>query len=163
MNALLDLWSSLSESWQISIFFSVILPTFGAAGALLLWMLKPNRDFFKIIDEFQEKLPPQHKRAKEDKTKAELFTFIDTTKMETHLNTQDIDLFVRRLETFKYHRILFGRKAIKRFSSNLQRIISTSGWEKFGLALVQNLLEDEPFLQSKPYLFGYRIGKFIGF
>jgi hypothetical protein len=156
-------WSGLSESWQIAILFSLIIPALGAFITIFWWLLKPNREFFKILDEFQEKLPPHHKRAKEDKKKFEVFTFIDTTKMETHLTTQDLDLFLRKLETFKYERILFRRKAIKAFSSNLQRIIRTSGWEKFGLALVQNLLEDEPYLKSKPYLFGYQIGKFLGF
>ena len=163
MKAVIYFWNGLSESWQISILFSLILPAIGALFTLFWWSIKPNREFFKILDEFQEKLPPHHKRAKEDKKKFELFTFIDTTKMETHLTTQDIDLFVRKLETFKYQRILFRRKSILVYSSNLQRIIRTSGWEKFGLALVQNLLEDEPYLKSKPYLFGYRLGKVLGF
>ena len=92
-------------------------------------------------------------------TGAELNAF-DTPEEET---TEEIDLFHKKLENFNYNIILFKKKAIKKYSNNIQRLIKTSGWEKFGIALIQSLLEDDSFKKSKPYLFGDKIGKIIRF
>jgi len=124
----------------------------------ILFMLKGNRDFFKLINEFHDKLPPKHKRATERNDIHPLFTVVDTTNMKMNLSTEEIDLFHKKLENFNYHRIYFKRKRIISYSNNLQRILKTSGWEKFGIAIIQSLLEDEAFKKSKPYLFGRSIG-----
>ncbi len=76
----------------------------------ILFLLKGNRDFFKLIDEFHEKLPPQNKRATNFKESNLGITTIDTTNMKMNLTTTEIDLFHKKLETFKYHKIYFGRK-----------------------------------------------------
>lgn len=34
----------------------------------VLWVFKGNREFFKLLDGFHEKLPPQHKKAEKIKT-----------------------------------------------------------------------------------------------
>ncbi|MGZ4054404.1 MAG: hypothetical protein ACXVDZ_16975 [Bacteroidia bacterium] len=128
----------------------------------ILIAFKANRDFFKLIDEFHEKLPPQHKKAKIIQTDLP-FTVVDTGPMKLSISTEEIDLFHKRLENFKYQRILFKRKEIKSYSKNIQRLLATSAWEKFGISTVQSLLEEEAFQNSKPYLFGYKTGHIIGF
>lgn len=130
----------------------------------ILFFFKGNRDFFKLLSDFQDKLPPQQKRAQKiDAPMLPYVTVIDTTPMKMNLTTADIDLFQKKLENFNYNLIFFKRKKIESYSKNLQRLIRDAGWEKFGIALVQNLLEDETFKDSKPYLFGYRIGKRLGY
>ena len=126
-------------------------------------LFKANRDFFKLLNDFQEKLPVKHKKAIENKEIVPPFTFIDTTNMKMNLTTQEIDLFLKKLETFNYNRIVFRRKKIQAYSNNIQRLIRTSAWEKFGIAIIQNLLEEESYQRAKPYLFGSRLGKIIGF
>lgn len=129
----------------------------------ILFMVKGNRDFFKILKDFQDKLPPKHKRATKRNDISTYITTLDTTNMKMNLTTQDIDLFHKKLENFNYDRIFFKRKKIISYSKNIQRLLSTSQWEKFGIAMVQTVLEDDTFKKSKPYLFGQRIGKLIGF
>jgi len=129
----------------------------------VLFLFKGNRDFFRLIDEFHDKLPPRHKRAKQRQNIIPFATVIDTTKMGMNLTTEQIDLFHKKLENFNYSRIVFKRKKIQAYSNNLQRLLSTASWEKFGIATIQKLLEDDPFRRLKPFLFGYRIGKFIGY
>jgi hypothetical protein len=129
----------------------------------VLIVFKGNREFFKLIEEFHEKLPPKHKKAKKLLDSSSTFTIVDTTNMKMNLTDTEIDLFHKRLENFKYNRILFGRKKIEAFSNNLQRLLISSGWEKFGITMIQTVLEEEPFARNKPYLFGYRVGKLIGY
>ena len=130
---------------------------------IVFFLFKGNRDFFKLINEFIEKLPPKHKRAKVDSIYIPFMTIMSTREMQMNLTTSEIDLFHKKLETFNYNKVIFKRKAIKHYSENIQRLLREAGWEKFGVALVQSLLEDETFKHSKPYLFGYKIGKIICF
>lgn len=160
MKIMCDWISGLSEGWQIAIVFSIVIPS---SIVIIHFLFKANRDFFKLLNEFQEKLPPRHKRAKENMEILPFMKVVDTTNMKMNLTTQEIDLFLKKLETFNYSRIIFNRKQIQSYSNNIQRLIRTSAWEKFGSALIQNLLEDESFQSSKPYLFGNRIGKIIEF
>jgi len=129
--------------------------------SVFMFFTKPNRDFFKLIDDFNLKLPPTQKKAKEGTDKQYVFTIIDTTNMSLNLSTDQIDLFQKQLEIFKYNRILFRKKKIISYSNNIQRLLKTSDWEKFGIAIIQNIIEDEE--QSKPYLINSKIGKIIGF
>lgn len=126
-----------------------------------IFITKGNRDFFNLIDDFNSNLPPPQKKAK--KNDLAFMTHIDTTNMKMNLSTEDIDLFQKRLELFKYNRILFRKKKIIRYSNNIQRLLRTSSWEQFGIATVQSLLEDDSFKSSKPYLFGYKTGQIIRF
>jgi hypothetical protein len=131
-------------------------------STIVFFITKGNRDFFKLIDDFNSNLPPPQKRAK--KNDLAFMTHIDTTNMKmNNISTKDIDLFQKKLELFKYNRILFRKKKIISYSNNIQRLLRTSGWEKFGIATVQSLLEDDSFKSSKPYLFGYKIGQIIRF
>ena len=130
----------------------------------VLIMFKGNRDFFKLIDEFHEKLPPQHKQAtKSGVVIFEGMTHIDTTNMELHLTRQEIDLFHKRLENFKYNRVLFKRKAIISYSNNLQRLLRSNTWDKFNIAIIQSILEEKNPIREDHYLFGYKIRQYIGF
>lgn len=159
MKVLFAFWSSLSESWQIALVtfsLSVLL-----ASVRLLF--KGNLAFFKLLQEFQDKLPPKHKRAKERKDILPALNVLDTSKMKMNLTTAEIDAFNKKLENFNYSKIFFKRKEITAYSKNLQRLMRESAWEKFGIAIIQNLLEDESYASRKPYLFGRRIGKIIGF
>lgn len=153
-------WNSLSEGWQIAILSPFIAPT---AFFVFKFLFKANRDFFKLLDDFQEKLPPRQKRAKESTGIIPYIITIDTTRMQMNLTSQEIDMFQKKLETFRYSRIIFKRKEIENYSNNLQRIISDSPWNVFGIAMIQKLIEDEQFERRKPYLFGRRIGKILGF
>lgn len=150
-------WSGLNESWQIAL-VTLCLPVLLASIRLLF---KGNMAFFKLLQEFQDKLPPKHKRAKQDNWP--LFRVMYTSKMKMNLTTADIDAFNKKLENFNYSSIIFKRKQIMSYSDNLLRLIRESPWEKFGVAVIQNLLEDESYASQKPYLFGKRIGRFIGF
>jgi len=152
-------WFDLSEGWKIAIVCSILIPSL----TTIPFLFKANRDFFKLLNEFQDKLPPKQKRAKENLDIFPYMKVVDTTNMKMNLTTAEIDLFQKKLENFSYNRIIFKRKEILSYSNNLQRLIRTSAWEKFGIAIIQNLLEDEYYQSSKPYLFGNRIGKIIGF
>ena len=128
----------------------------------ILCVLKGNKDFFKIIDDFHGKMPPQYKKAKVISDKSDI-ALLDTTDMVMNLTSSDIDSFHKKLENFNYDRIILKKKKIISFSKNLQRILSTTAWDKFTISIIQNLLEDEHHQKRMPYLFGYRIGKIIGF
>ena len=141
--------------------FSIIVGALTTLYMFFIFITKGNRDFFKLIDDFNSSLPPPQKKAK--KNDLAFMTHIDTTNMKMNLSTEDIDLFQKRLELFKYNRILFRKKKIISYSNNIQRLLRTSSWEKFGIATVQSLLEDDSFKSSKPYLFGYKIGQIIRF
>ena len=106
----------------------------------ILIIFKGNRNFFKLINEFQDKLPPQHKKAEEYSDEKMGFTVVNTSATGEYV--------------YKPHRI-------KSYSKNLQRLLSTSGWDKFAIAMVQKILEGD--IKDKPYVFGNKIGKFIGF
>ncbi|MBL0329091.1 MAG: hypothetical protein IPP64_06670 [Bacteroidetes bacterium] len=128
----------------------------------VLLVFKANRDFFILLDEFHNKLPPQHKKAEKLKTDMP-FTVVNTGTMEINISQAEVDLFHKKLENFKYQRIFFKKKAIKSYSQNLQRHLSTAGWLKFGLSNIQALLEEDTFKGSKPYVFGYKAGQWLGF
>lgn len=131
---------------------------------LLMFFAKGNKDFFKILNEFQDKLPPVQKRAKQHYDENLGFVIVNTSKMQmSNLTTKDIDLFQKKLENFNYKRILFKQKEIVSYSNNIQRLIKTSKWEEFGIAMVQSILEDESNQDSKPYIFGRYIGERIGY
>jgi hypothetical protein len=157
MKSMCNWWSGLSEGWQIAIVFSILVPF---CIATIHFLFKSNREFYKLLNEFQEKLPPRHKRAKENSEIFPSMRVIDTTDMKMNLTTPEIDFFLKKLENFNYRKIVFKRKQIQSYSNNIQRLIRTSSWEKFGIAIVQSILEDEE--SKKPYLFGVKIGRIIG-
>ncbi len=127
----------------------------------ILFVFKANKNFFIIINEFHDKLPPKHKRADESVDSVNGFTIMNTTKMEMNLTTKDIDLFHKKLENFNYNLIFFNRKRIESYSNNIQRLLISSDWEKSGIAIIQSIIEDDE--KTKPYLFNSKIGKLIGF
>jgi len=129
--------------------------------AVFMFIIKPNRAFFKLIDNFNSKLPPVQKKAKEGVDELTGFTVMNTTNMDLNLSTEKIDLFQKELELFKYNRIVFRKKEIISYSNNIQRHLTNPAWDKFGIAIIQSIIEDDE--QSRPYLFNIKIGKIIGF
>ena len=129
----------------------------------LNWLIRGNRDFFKIIDAFQKKLPPKQKKAKKELQHEHGFTILDVSQMSTTLNTGDLDFFIKQLEDFDYERIIFKKKQIKTYSENIQRLLTTGQTQKFVIASVQHLLESLIFQNTKPYLLGPSIYKIIKF
>lgn len=125
------------------------------------FMVKGNYKFFNLINDFTKKLPPNHKKAKVGAIPQGI-TQVNMTEMKTHIDTKDIDIFLKELETFNYNSIFFRKKEIISFSNNLQRHLRND-WQKFGIAIIQQLLEDEEWNRHKPYLLGYKLGKLMKF
>jgi hypothetical protein len=132
-------------------------------SAVAFYLIKSNRDFFKILDDFRSKLPPPNKKAKIHSLNSIPFNTVDVTDAHYNLSDADVDSFHKKLEIFNYNRVIIGRKKIESFSKNIQRHLSNGKTTKFKLSTIQLLLEDERFDKMKPYMLGYRFGKFLGF
>jgi|JI9StandDraft_1071089.scaffolds.fasta_scaffold129827_2 hypothetical protein len=131
---------------------------------LILYSVKGNRDFFKIIDELQLKLPPKYKKAKAlNHSLIPYFQTINLTNVHYNLSDAEIDLIHKRLETFNYKMIVLNRKKIVAFSKNIQRHLANGKTKESKLFMIQMLLEDKQFIKLIPYLFGYHVGKFLKF
>lgn len=104
--------------------------------------------------------PPRQKRANDSTTEIGI-TLLNTAKMDLNLTEKEIDYFQRKLENFPYHKICFRRKAVVRYSKNLQRILQSNNWTKFNIAIIQKLLDEHE--DKKPYLLGKRIGRYLGY
>src|SRR5690554_1402505 len=126
MEPMYNFWTNLREGWQIAIVFSIVLPSCILFFRGIYSLFKPNREFFKLINEFHDKLPPSHKKAKENLEKFPGYKAIDTSNMRMNLTPSEIDLFHKKLENFNYSRIVFKRKQIQSYSNNIQRLIRTS-------------------------------------
>ncbi len=146
---------------EFIIFLTTIVGLLSILYGFVMFVTKGNRDFFKLIDDFHLKLPPEQKKAREGVDKLSGFSTINTTNMKLNLNTEQIDLFQKKLEIFKYNRIIFKKKAIISYSNNLQRLLKASEWKKFGIAIIQSILEDNKL--NKPYILNRKISKIIGF
>ena len=86
----------------------------------ILLIFKGNRDFFKIINDFHDKLPPKNKRAEEITDISNRFTVMNTTNMKMNLTTKDIDLFHKKLENFNYNLFFLkkrNRKVFRKYSA----------------------------------------------
>jgi hypothetical protein len=132
----------------------IAIPAFVTSG---------NRAFFKIINDFKSKLPIMSKRASEDLLVLKGLTHIDTSNMVMRLSKSEIDSFHKSLELFNYNKILFRKKKTIKFSNNLQRHLNSKHWDKFNIAIIQNLLENDNFKRHIPYVFGSTLGEIIGF
>ena len=122
-----------------------------------------NRKFFMIIDDFRKKLPPRYKTAKSGFNKDFRIVHMNLKTLQSNIQRSDLDYFLKQLEDFDYSSIIFKRKQIKSYSTNLQRIIKTTSWDSFCIGLLQDLLEGEDYTKSKPYLFGLRFAKYFKF
>ncbi len=146
----------LTENF-VSFFFGVLM-TF-----LLQRLFGGNKEFFKIIDEFRKKLPPKDKKAKSSFNEHLGLQHMNLDTLETNIEKSDLDYFLKQLEDFDYKSVYFNKKQIKSYSENLQRLIKTTSWEKFGVGILQELLEGENYKKRKPYLLGYKIAEYIKF
>lgn len=154
-----DFWHGLGEGWQIAIVSATISLILG----VITYLFKANRDFFKIIDDFHDKLPPQNKKAQKSTEVHQYMTTVNVGALKMNLTTEEIDQFHKKLENFKYDRIIFKKKRIIEFSKNIQRLLNSNSWDEFTISIIQDLLEDENHRKRIPYLFGYRVGQVIGF
>jgi len=130
---------------------------------IIFFCLKGNRDFFKIIDDFHDKLPPQNKKAQKSTEVYPFMTRINVGTLKMNLTIEEIDQFHKKLENFKYDRIFFRKKRIIEFSKNIQRLLNSNRWDEFTISLIQDLFEGENHKKQIPYLFGYKVGRVIGF
>ena len=98
-----------------------------------------NKGFFKLIDEFKEKLPPKQKKAEISYNENIGFQHMNLTKLETPLNRHDLDYLLKQLEIFDYKSIYFKRKEIESYARNIQRLITTTNDVKFCVGILQEL------------------------
>ena len=135
-------------NWE-TIFFSIILP-------ILTWwigqfILKPNRDFFKIIEAFKQKLPPNNKKGKT--TQLDFYIAINANTIKSNISEKEFDEFLKQLEEFDYKRVFFRKKAIVGYSNNLQRLLNdTYSIQESKTYCIQSILETK----KPPYLWGVR-------
>ena len=125
-------------------------------------LIGKNQEFFEIIENFKKKLPPQSKKA-EIKNIESLggIQHMDLSKQTSHIDERDLDEFLKALEDFDYNHLIFKRKKIKSYSSNIQRIIKTTNMHKFKIGMLQELFENQSFKRSFPFLFGAKLYSFI--
>lgn len=122
-----------------------------------------NVEFFKIIDEFRKKLPPKDKKAKSGFNENLGMQHMNLNTLESNINRSDLDYFLKQLEDFDHKSVYFRRKQIKSYSQNIQRLIKTTTSEKFSIGILQELLEGEKHVKTKPYLLGSKVAKYIKF
>lgn len=133
----------IKEHWEL-VLTSLIIP-------VLLWLGKRNSEFKKLVTDFQKKLPPKNKRAKEltdeEKEKrpflpasAKHITVLDTTKHEITISPNDIDVFYNELENFNF-KFVFFHKHYKSIINNLKRFNPKSENKNFDAVMVQEILD----------------------
>jgi hypothetical protein len=125
--------------------------------------LKPlyekNLSYYKIIRDFREKLPRHQNEARrigEDEIKnnpllssLQNFTVLDLSTHRTSLSESEIDLFYNKLNSFDYGFILF-KKHYKSYTKNLNRFKPKAENKNFDLAMLQNVIKDDPNRPLKP-------------
>ncbi len=122
-----------------------------------------DKEFFKIIDEFKKKLPPKDKTAESKYNETIGMQHMNLDTLKSHIETKDMDYFLKQLEDFDYKSVYFKRKQIESYSRNIQRIIKTTKWELFSIGILQELLENKERERNKPYLLGSKIAEYIKF
>ena len=130
---------------------------------LLTLGIKPlyekNLSYYKIIKEFREKLPRQQNEARKlgDKeiknnpvlTDLQYFTVIDLSTHKTSISEADLDTFYNKLNYFDYSFVFF-KKYYKKYTRNLNRFNPRAEHKNFDLAVLQNVLKDDPIRPLKP-------------
>lgn len=125
--------------------------------------LKPlyekNLSYYKIIKVFREKLPrhqnearkfsEQEKRNNPFFSSLQHFTVIDLSTHRTSLSEAEIDIFYNKLNSFDYNFIIF-KKYYKRYTSNLNRFNPKAEHKNFDLAMLQNVIKEDPLHPLKP-------------
>jgi hypothetical protein len=126
--------------------------------------LKPvyekHLEYFKIIEEFRNKLPRPQNEAKslteEEKSKHPVLSdlkYINVLDLSTHkvtVSEADIDLFYNRLNNFDYRFMLF-KDYYKKYTSNLNRFNPKAVNKDFNLVMVQLVLKDNSLKPIKPF------------
>lgn len=137
---------------KIGISFSPLL--------ILRWLLRKNIEFFKLLEEFELKLPPKKDGIKTYTDNQFNLTEIRIEEVISDIEKKDLNSFLKKLEKFEYNKVYFKRNKIKMYSNNLQRIINTTPNRELTISLIDKILNDET---GKPFLFNkwfYNIIKF---
>jgi hypothetical protein len=131
---------------------------FGGFFTLLVRaLLGSNIRFFEILETFQDKLPPRSKIAKQSLREDIGVSVMDLSKQRTYVDQSDLDMLLKQLENFDYDHVYIRRGKLTRYSKNLQRLITTTGSEKFTIAVLQEALEGEASERLKPFLLSSRM------
>ena len=122
-------------------------------------LYEKNLSYHKIIKEFREKLPRQQNEARklsdeEIKNNPVLsglhyFTVIDLSTHKTSISEADLDTFYNKLNSFDYSFVFF-KKYYKKYTRNLNRFNPRAEHKNFDLAVLQNVLKDDPIRPLKP-------------
>lgn len=129
-------------------------------GLAVTRLFAENKKFFKLIEEFKKKLPPNNKKAVVKQ--ARLYSHMHLESLKHNVTQTDIDMFLRELENIKYNKIVFKRKYIEDYSKNIQRIVKTTDWDKFLIALLDEMLELESLNKRRLFLINKNFYNYIG-
>lgn len=116
--------------------------------------------FFKIIDEFRNKLPRKQNEAKKMSQKdivndlaikevASIMTVLDLSTQKTSLTESDIDDFYNKLNNFNYNFIIF-KNYYKKYVGNLNRFNPRAQDNNFHLAILKDLLIEKKSSPLRP-------------
>ena len=136
-------------SFLIGIFFTVLGNRIVSA----------NKSFIQIINNFVKKLPPEEKKAKQLNSNLPM-ALINLTPYKPGFNQIDLDAFMKELEDFDYSSLILQKKKTISLASDLKRLLRRQNDNGLSLVIIQEILEDHT---KRPYLFGYKASKFIGF
>jgi hypothetical protein len=116
--------------------------------------------YYKIIKEFQNKLPrPQNEArviSEEEKEQDSVLSglkymhVIDLSTHKVSINEADIDNFYNQLNNFDYSFILF-KKYYRKFTKNLNRFDPKATNKDFHLVMVQNIIRGDSLHPLKPF------------
>ena len=118
-----------------------------------------NKKFISIIDDFAKKLPPIDKKVQVVETELPI-TVVDLKTFQSNIDEKDTDLFIKQLEDFDYSSLVWQKKKTREYANNIFRLLKSKTDMRLNLSMVQEWIEDDT---RKPYLFGYRASKYIGF
>lgn len=115
--------------------------------------------YYKIIEEFRNKLPRSQNEAKglteEEKSKHPMLSdlkYINVLDLSTHkvsVSEADIDIFYNKLNNFDFRFMLF-KDYYKKYTNNLNRFHPKAENKDFNLVMVQQVLKDNPIKPIKP-------------
>jgi hypothetical protein len=121
---------------------------------------KKHLEYYKIIEEFRNKLPrPQNEAKKISDEELEknpvlsslkYMTVLDLSTHKISISEADIDLFYNKLNSFDYRFMLF-KDYYKKYTTNVNRFSPQAENKNFNLVMVQQVLKDDPLHPIKPW------------
>ena len=142
-------------SFFIGVIFGIIL-TF-----LRKRLVGTNQDFFKTIEDFRRKLPPSNKKAKISEVYN--MSHMNLNTLSHNIESKDIDMFLKELEELDLDNLIIRKKEIIEFSNNLQRIIKTTSWNDFLVAILSEMLDENKLAERKLFFISLKFYKYSKF